>query len=369
MIVAVIGVGVIGGSVGLAARRRLGATVRGVDPRTDEALAAGAIDEACADLPSALAGADAAVVAVPLATLPETVAAVLDAAPPGCLVTDVGSTKRAVVAANGDERFVGGHPLAGSESAGVAHAREDLFDGAVWYLTPTSTTSGVALERLHRLVTGLGARPAAIDAETHDRVMAAVSHLPHVVANVLVAQAARALGGEQLPPTGPSFRDATRVAGANPALWPDIYLSNRDALLAAVDDTLERLGEARAALAAGDRERLAAWQADAAGDRQALLEAGVTGGSSSELRAVVPNRPGVIADIALTLGREGINISDMALAPSADNTRGEIVLWVGERDAARARDMLERLGFAVSTPPSAPEPGAHHHDHEGARPA
>jgi prephenate dehydrogenase len=367
LIVAVVGVGVIGGSVGLAARRRLGATVRGVDPRADEALAAGAIDEACDDLASALDGADAAVVAVPLAALSDTVAAVLDAAPADCLVTDVGSTKRAVVAANGDERFVGGHPLAGSESAGVAHAREDLFDGAVWYLTPTSTTSGVALERLHRLVTGLGARPAAIDAETHDRVMAAVSHLPHVVANVLVAQAARALGGEQLPPTGPSFRDATRVAGANPALWPDIYLANQDALLAAVDDTLQRLTAARDALAGGDRDRLAAWQAEAADDRAALLEAGVTGGAASELRAVVPNRPGVIAEIALSLGREGINISDMALTPSPDNTRGEIALWVGEHDAPRARDMLTGLGFAVSEP-STPDAGARDH-RQGTHPA
>ena len=134
MIVAVVGVGVIGGSVGLAARRRLGATVRGIDPHASEALAAGAIDEAHDDLGAALDGADAAVVAVPLGALPETVAAVLAQAPPGCIVTDVGSTKRGVVAANGDERFVGGHPLAGSEAAGVAHAREDLFDGAVWYL-------------------------------------------------------------------------------------------------------------------------------------------------------------------------------------------------------------------------------------------
>jgi prephenate dehydrogenase len=348
LIVAVVGVGVIGGSVGLAARRRLGATVRGVDPRAAEAVAAGAIDEAHDDLAGALDGADAAFVAVPLGTLPAAVGAVLDVAPPGCVVTDVGSTKRAVVAANAGERFVGGHPLAGSEAAGVAHAREDLFDGAVWYLTPTSTTSGVVLERLHRLLTGLGARPAAIDADTHDRMMAAVSHLPHVVANVLVGQAGQALDGERLPPTGPSFRDATRVAGANPALWPDIYLANRDALLPAIDDALARLTAARAALAAGDRERLADWQRAAAAERQALLEAGLTGGAAHELRAVVPNRPGVIADIALTLGRAGINISDMALTPSADNTRGEIALWVGEGEAARAQELLEGLGFPVT---------------------
>jgi prephenate dehydrogenase len=348
LIVAVVGVGVIGGSVGLAARRRLGATVRGLDPHAGAALAAGAIDEAHDDLAGALDGADAAVVAVPLGALPETVAAVLAAAPPGCVVTDVGSTKRGVVAANGDERFVGGHPLAGSEAAGVAHARDDLFDGAVWYLTPTSTTSGLVLERLHRFVSGLGARPAAIDADTHDRMMAAVSHLPHVVANVLVAQAARALGGERLPPTGPSFRDATRVAGANPALWPDIYLANRDALLHALDDTLARLQAARAALSAGDRAALARWQEEAASEREALLEAGVTGGTVRELRAVVPNRPGVIADIALTLGREGINISDMALTPSPDFTRGEIALWVGADAAARAEELLSDLGFPVS---------------------
>jgi prephenate dehydrogenase len=348
LIVAVVGVGVIGGSVGLAARERLGATVRGVDPHARDALAAGAIDEAHDDLASALDGAEAAFVAVPLGALAGTTAAVLAAAPPDCVVTDVGSTKRGVVGASADERFVGGHPLAGSEAAGVAHARADLFDGAIWYLTPTSATSGLLLERLHRLVSGLGARPAAIDADTHDRMMAAVSHLPHVVANVLVGLAGRALDGERLPPTGPSFRDATRVAGANPALWPDIYLANRDALLPAIDDTLARLHAARDALAAGDRDRLADWQRAAAAEREALLEAGLTGGSARELRAVVPNRPGVIADIALTLGRAGINISDMALTPSPDNTRGEIALWVGEGEAARAQDLLEELGFPVT---------------------
>jgi prephenate dehydrogenase len=138
------------------------------------------------------------------------------------------------------------------------------------------------------------------------------------------------------------------VAGANPALWPDIYLANRDALLHAIDDTVERLQAARAALHAGDRDALHAWQADAAVGREALLEAGLVGGAVHELRAVVPNRPGVIADIALTLGRAGINISDMALTPSPDFTRGEIALWVAEGEAARAQELLQDLGFPVS---------------------
>jgi prephenate dehydrogenase len=345
--VAVVGVGLIGGSVGLAARGRLGAHVRGVGPEAVRAVERGALDEAAPDLSSALDGADAAFVAVPVGAIPEVVDAVLAAAPPGCVVTDVGSTKRAVAAAHADERFVGGHPLAGAEAAGVEHAREDLFAGATWYLTPSRTTSGVLLERLHRLITGLGAHPVAIDAETHDRVMAAVSHLPHVLANVLVAQAAGALDGERLPPTGPSFRDATRVAGANPAIWPDIYLANRDALVAALDETVRRLGDARAALVDGDAGRIAAWQREAEGERRALLEAGLVGGPVHELRAAVPNRPGVIADIALTLGEAGINISDMALSPSPDNTQGEIALWVAEPQAAAAAGLVAGLGFAV----------------------
>jgi prephenate dehydrogenase len=345
--IAVVGVGLIGGSVGLAARRRLGAHVRGIGPEASRAVERGALDEAAPDLASALDGAQAAFVAVPVGAIPAVVDAVLAAAPTGCVVTDVGSTKRAVAAAHADERFVGGHPLAGAEAAGVEHAREDLFAGATWYLTPSRTTSGILLERLHRLVTGLGAHPVAIDAETHDRVMAAVSHLPHVLANVLVAQAAGALDGERLPPTGPSFRDATRVAGANPAIWPDIYLANSDALVAALDETVRRLGEARAVLVDGDAGRIAAWQREADAERRALLEAGLVGGPVRELRAAVPNRPGVIADIALTLGEAGINISDMALSPSPDNTQGEIALWVAEPQAAAAAGLVAGLGFAV----------------------
>src|SRR5690606_37475739 len=162
-------------------------------------------------------------VGAPVGVLPQVVADVLAAAPEDCVVSDVGSTKRSIVAACDDPRFVGGHPLAGAETAGVEHARADLFQDATWYLTPTRGATGVLFERLHRVIRGLGARPATIDAATHDTMLAAVSHLPHVLANVLVAQATRALEGEQLPATGPSFRDATRVAGANSAIWTDIY--------------------------------------------------------------------------------------------------------------------------------------------------
>jgi prephenate dehydrogenase len=356
MRIAVLGVGLIGGSVALAARERLGASVAGYDASADavaRALERGAIDDGCDSVAVAVADADAVFVAVPVGRVPDLVDAALAAVAAGCVVTDVGSTKRAVVAAHDDPRFVGGHPLAGAESAGVEHARADLFEGATWYLTPTARTSGMLYERLHRLLHGLGARPTAIDAETHDRILATVSHLPHVLANVLVSQAAGTLadGDARLPATGPSFRDATRVAGASSAIWADIYLSNRDALGAELDRTIDRLQSVRESLAAGDRDAIAAWNDAAAADRRTLLEAQLAGGELFELRASVPNQPGVIAQLALALGRGGVNIVDMALYPASDMTEGVVALWIaGEAVADRAQELIGELGFGVARP-------------------
>jgi len=336
--IAVIGTGLIGASIGLAARERLGAVVAGVDPDPEPALAVGAIDEAVS-LEEALDGAEAAFVAVPVQDLPEMTAAVLAAAGPQCAVTDVGSVKSPVVAAVDDERFVGGHPLAGSEQGGAGAARADLFDGAPWYLTPTHRTSGIVLEHVHRLLTELGARPSVIDADAHDRAMATVSHLPHVLANVLVA-----LAGDARPATGPSFRDATRVAGANPSLWAGIYASNARALDEEIARAIAELEDVRTRLAAG--ESLEDWQAQAAGLRAALRAAGA-GGELAELHVVVPNRPGVIADVALTLSREGINIADMSLAPSIDMATGSLDLSVPAGREDRARELLADLGLSA----------------------
>ena len=356
MRIAVLGVGLIGGSVGLAARERLGAEVIGWDPGDgvlDAALERGAIDRAAPSSGAALEGAEAAFVAAPVGALPDAVRGALAAAGEDCVITDVGSTKRAVVQAAADERFIGGHPLAGAETAGVRHARAELFEGATWYLTPTPGTRGTLYERLHRLLVALGARPAALDAETHDRVLAVVSHLPHVLANVLVAQASRALSeeGEQLPATGPSFRDMTRVAGANTRMWRDIYLANADALVAAIDDTVARLTGVRAALAAGDGAAIATWNDGAGEERRRLLGAELAVSAVAELRVSVPNRPGVVAEVALALGQAGVNIVDMALAPAADNASGTISLWLdGERQAAAAEALLSGLGHAVARP-------------------
>ena len=337
MRIAVVGCGLVGASIALTARRRLGAHVTGVDLDPQPALDAGAIDEA-ADLGAALDGADAAFVAVPVQALPEVARASLAAAGPDCLVTDVGSVKSPVVEAVDDERFIGGHPLAGSEHGGAAAAREDLFDGATWFLTPTERTSGIQLERLHRLLGNLGARPAVIDAAEHDRAMAIVSHLPHVLANVLVG-----LANEGMPAIGPSFRDATRVAGANPSLWAGIYASNAEALGHVLGNAIVALDDVQRELLSG--ASLERWQEDAARDR-AALHAAAAGGELAEIHVVVPNRPGVIADIALTLSREGINIADMSLAPSHDMAAGSLDLSVPADREDRARELLAGLGVA-----------------------
>jgi prephenate dehydrogenase len=343
-------VGLIGGSIGLAARRG-GAEVAGFDTApADRALELGAIDRRADSVADAVAGADACFVCAPVGALPALVDDALAAAGPDSVVTDVGSTKRAIVAHVSDDRFVGGHPIAGSESAGVQHARADLFQGAAWYLTPSARSSGVLYDRLHRLLVSFGARPVALDAASHDHLLATVSHLPHVLANVLVSQAARTVDREDepLPRVGPSFRDATRVAGASSDIWTDIYLHNAAAIADEVDATVDRLRAVAEALRAGDAGTVRAWNDSAREDRRRLLEADVAGGPVRELRVSVENRPGVVAELAVALGRGGVNIVDMRLAPAPDNRTGAITFWVaGDESAGRARELIEGLGFPV----------------------
>lgn len=287
--VAVLGLGLIGGSIGLACRRRAGVLLTGYDPDAGtrrRALDRGAIERAASSVAEAVSGADVVFAAAPVSALPETVGAALQDAPEGCVITDVGSTKRELLSGLGDHlasgRFVGGHPLAGSEHGGIEHAREDLFDGALWCLTPppAAWTAGrhavgaadPRRERLRRLIESLGASTVEIDPAAHDRTMARISHLPHVLANVLTIVAG---GGEapslQLAAAGPSFRDATRVAGASSAIWTGIYLSNADMLAIAIEETIDGLQEVSQALRDGDEAALRAWNELARSRRQALL--------------------------------------------------------------------------------------------------
>src|SRR5215203_5820388 len=266
---AIVGTGLIGASVGLAAKRAGVGEVFGSDPENAEAaLERGAIDRVDDDLES-----DLVVVAVPVAQLPARVRATLEATR-DATVTDVGSTKAPVVAAAGtDPRFVGGHPVCGSEARGPAHANADLFAGATWFLTPVARTDADRYRTLHGFVSSLGATPVAIDPNAHDRLVAMTSHVPHVLANVIVNQAgaSRIEGHEPLASAGGSLRDMTRIAGANPRLWVEIFLDNAGAIREALAEHRRRIEDVEAALDRGDAPFLAGWVGEAADNRRRML--------------------------------------------------------------------------------------------------
>lgn len=355
---AIVGTGLIGASVGLAARRAGVERVTGWDPDPAHlALAAerGAV-EAATDLAAALADAELAVVAAPVTELPAQVRAVLEASGEGCTVTDVGSTKAGVcAAAAGVGRFVGGHPICGSEARGPEWATAELFEGATWFLTPVAATDAPSFKALHGFVTALGAVPVAIDPEAHDRLVAVTSHLPHALANVLLNQAGggRIDGHDPLDAAGGSLRDMTRVAGANPRIWVDIFLENREALAASLAEHRRRIEQVEAALAAGDAGFLARWIGEASANRRRLLETAYEdAGALQRLRVHVPDRPGVIAGIAQALGAERINIADFDLQHLSSERGGTLaILVVGEQEAERAAALLEQQGYGVVVAP------------------
>ncbi len=342
--VAIVGVGLMGGSLGLALRSLGGVEVRGADSDPDAlraALAMGAIDVAADSLEECVAGAQAVVIAAPVPELVALVRRALAASPDHCVVTDLGSTKSGVLGAlTAAERgrFIGGHPVCGGERTGVAFARDGLFRGTTWFLTPGAEARSDLFGRLHALVSSVGARPVAIEAGVHDHLMALVSHLPHVLAGALVNQAAdTAPGGrEALRSAGPSFTDLTRVAGSNPPLWADILLSNSASVRQVLGDFTARLAEVAGALERGDRGWLLRFVGDAAAGRERLRSAGDVGPAApTRVLVAVPNRPGAISEIATALGHAHINIEDLSLRPGPPDGEGELVLVVGGPDAAR----------------------------------
>jgi prephenate dehydrogenase len=349
--IAVVGTGLMGASVGLGARAA-GAEVRGWDSDAGNLATAaerGAV-EAASSLEQALDGVELAVVAVPVATLPMQVEAVLAATSDGATVTDLGSTK-AWSAGLGD-RFVGGHPVCGREARGPAAATAEMFNGATWFLTPTAATDPQRYRTLHGFVTSLGAVPVAIDPEAHDRLVALTSHLPHALANLLLNQAgaSRVEGHEPLASAGGSLRDMTRVAGANPRIWVDIFLDNAGPLREALADHRRRVEQVEAALEKRDAGFLARWIAEAAWNRRRMLaDAFDAPGDLQRIDVHVPDRPGVLAGITQALGAERINIEDFELRHLSPERGGTLTLLVsGREQAERAAAELEAQGYSAA---------------------
>ncbi|HSB81224.1 MAG TPA: prephenate dehydrogenase/arogenate dehydrogenase family protein [Candidatus Methylomirabilis sp.] len=276
---AIIGVGLIGGSLGLAAKKAgLVEQVVGVsrDPvNRQAALDRGLVDRATADLGAALRDADLAVLAVPVQGITALLPEVARQVKAGCLVTDVGSVKGPILAVGDaafpDGRFVAGHPIAGREKSGPAAARAELFEGANWIFTPSPRTRPEAAERVAALAWGIGATVVTMEAAWHDEVFATVSHLPHLVAYALMDAVIGMEGdGGRLRFSAGGLRDFTRVAGSDPSMWRDIFLMNREPILRVLAAYREALGRLEGAIRAGDGEALAARLAHARTAREEI---------------------------------------------------------------------------------------------------
>jgi len=254
--VAIVGVGLIGGSIGLALRqRRLTVEVVGIGHRQaslDKALGCGAIDRAELDLKQGVALADLVIVASPVASVVEHVCLALDSVGSQALVTDVGSTKAAICsgiekqAKTLSRQFVGSHPLAGDHRCGPENARADLFDGKTVVITPTKTTLENNVDRAEAFWEALGAQVVRMSPERHDQALAATSHLPHLVASALAASTP----DEWLSLVATGWADTTRVAAADPELWTQIFSQNKTALLGALDRLVGQIDQLRESLSA-----------------------------------------------------------------------------------------------------------------------
>ncbi|MGI8910589.1 MAG: prephenate dehydrogenase/arogenate dehydrogenase family protein [Rubrobacteraceae bacterium] len=336
----IVGVGLIGGSVGLAARAS-GWEVVGVDAPgvLEEAVALGAIDRA-STLKEAR-GADLMALAAPISKTTDLVG---DLAPTDALVTDVASAKSAIVreAEQRGLRFVGGHPMAGSQLSGVANAKADLFRGARYFLTPTENTGPDDYREVAAFVREIGATPTAVDPEKHDLLMAALSHLPHLMAAALL-KVASDISPEALSFAGPSFRDLTRVGASNPELWSDILAENAPALgeaLAAFAGAMAQLGsEIQDKQKMEDRFVAAREAYDALGG--ILVE---KSGENADLAIPVENRPGVFAEVTTLMGSNDINILDLYVRHS-NTERAALVLTLDAKAAERASTLLAEAGF------------------------
>ena len=343
----IVGTGLIGGSIGLALRAR-GWHVTGRD--RDRARAARAVELGALDAVGDDTGAELTFVATPVGAVVAEARAALAA---GGIVTDVGSVKSPIVGGVDHSRFVGGHPMAGSEQEGVEGADASLFEGTTWVLTPAQTTDPDAYARVRSVVSSLGADVVALPPERHDALVAVVSHVPHLTAATLMGLAAQ--GAEEhaalLRLAAGGFRDMTRVAAGHPGIWPDICAENRVAIVEALDRLIAAVGDMRALVDAGDRAGLLRVLERAREARVNLPVRVARAEDMVELRVPVPDRPGVIAEVTTLAGELGINIYDFEIAHSAEGDRGVLVMVVEAADSDRLRAALAERGYHPSGRP------------------
>jgi prephenate dehydrogenase len=334
----------IGGSIGLGLRAR-GWHVTGFDEhraRAERAVELGALDRVGEDRDATIT-----FIATPAGSV---VAEARKALEWGGAVTDVAGVKSAIAGGLTHPRFVGGHPMAGSEQEGVDGADGDLFVGATWVLTPTEHTDADTYSTVQAVVAELGANVVAIPPAVHDKLVATVSHVPHLTAATLMNLAADASSEHKtlLRLAAGGFRDMTRIAAGHPGIWPDVCVENRDAILTVLDSLTDALASIRRVVAESDRAALLDWLERARRERVNLPAWAPSDNDKVELRIPVPDRPGVLSEVTTRISELGVNIFDLELAHSAEGERGVLVLVIDADMVDLARKTLLDLGYRVS---------------------
>ncbi len=342
----VVGTGLIGGSVGLALKRA-GWFVSGTD--LDPAVSAQALEVGAIDAVGIESDADLTVIAATVGAIAEVAKEILEQTTGP--VTDVGSTKLDICAAVNNPRFVGGHPMAGSELDGLVGARAEMFDGAMWVLTPTPETDEASFAVVRAAVRSLGAETIALDPRTHDQMVAQVSHVPHLTAATLMNLAGdsavehRAL----LRLAAGGFRDMTRISAGRPSIWPEICAANRTAIAAGLERLTVALSDMRDKVLADDAEGILE-VLERARDARINLPTGF-GLSEAlvEMKIPIPDEPGQIAAIATLAAELDVNIFDLELTHSGEGRRGVLTMVVDDTMCERFVGGLMARGFRPRT--------------------
>ena len=344
----VIGLGLVGGSIAIGLRAR-GWRVCGEDakPATiDRAMQMGAIDAVGIDTEAAIT-----FVAVPVLAVVDQVKRAL--AETSGVVTDVGSVKSTICDSCDDPRFVGGHPMAGSELDGLDGADGEMFNGAIWVLTPGQLTDGHTLSSVTAVVKALDAEVVALAPDRHDQVVAVVSHVPHLAAATLMTLAVDRAEEHAalLRLAAGGFRDMTRIASGHPAIWLDICAENRPAIVAALDGLLERLHDIRGVVARDDRGALQETLARARDARTNLPGRVVHPEAMAEVRIPIPDRTGAAAELFTLAAELGVNIANFEVVHLAESNRGVAVVLVDAAATDLFRGGLMARGFKPAVTP------------------
>ena len=361
--VAVLGIGLIGGSIALGLKERTNVEVVGFDRSQESiqfALKTKMIDDGSTELKEAVEGADLIILALPVGAIKKTLAQLCQIElKPSCMITDVGSTKSEIVQIGQKLNqkgfsFIGGHPMAGSHQSGTTAADSFLFENAYYILTPLPETKETDIKRLSTLLTkATKAQILTMDAEEHDRIVGAISHLPHIIAAGLVVQIGQynqhnewfhrlAAGG---------FRDLTRIASSHPVMWRDVLLSNHEVVSRLLDDWIEQMATVKKWVQQKDATHLEALFAQARKYRGQIdkQSKGILT-QIYECYVEVHDHPGVIGKIATILGDHGVNLSNIGIMQNREDFPGVLRLSFKDQfDYKRAVQILSQVGFDVFT--------------------